>query len=312
MSTPVFPRYSFVQLENSTATAAHCTPDPGFCLPMSDPANVAFHVKFPDIDNYDGNLLYMLNYAIPVPCSSTTITTAMTSSTPLLFGNHYYSTGTDDYRYVDYHVHFDLPVATLDECGVAPGDCFKLLLIYYLVVTDPFHDNAETTLGPFGGTYTNCFMRSTGADTCYSSVIKYWNNSDAFDFDYAWGHTFASKVELPMYLRDPKMENEQKVYTRSDGFLVKLYERKEETYMLETDLMPYTWHKNLDIALSHDTVTISNANASSFDPLNTATQFVKKENYEIEYNKSPLSSLGKGMCKLSNAQAIHLINNNCG
>jgi hypothetical protein len=107
------------------------------------------------------------------------------------------------------------------------------------------------------------------------------------------------------------MENEQKVYTRSDGSILKLYERKEEVYTLETDLLPYAWHKALDIALSHDNVIITNPNAASFDPLNTATQFVKKDNYEIEYNQAPLSALGKGTCKLSNASPIHLINNNC-
>jgi hypothetical protein len=107
------------------------------------------------------------------------------------------------------------------------------------------------------------------------------------------------------------MENDQKVYTRSDGTIVKLFERKEEAYTLETDLIPYAWHKALDIALSHDTVTIANPNASSFDPVNTATQFIKKDNYEIEYMKAPFTSYGKGFCKLLNADPIHLINNNC-
>lgn len=186
------------------------------------------------------------------------------------------------------------------------GQCFKLQLIY------------EHLDGPGGNVLyrqfidgcTNCFIR-TVPDECYTSVISYRNPTDTFGFTYFNTSTF-NIIELPVYLRDPVMENDQKVYTKSDGSVVKLYERKEEKYTLETDLMPYIWHKALDIALSHDTVTITNPNASSFDPVNTATQFVKSDNYQIEYMKAPLSSLGKGTCKLINATPVNLINNNCG
>jgi hypothetical protein len=201
------------------------------------------------------------------------------------------------------------PVVPSDPANILTtidvGQCFKLQYIYEVYGTS----RSDVLFRHYIGGGTNCFVRTT-QDECFTSVVKYINSSSVFGFDY--GYNIPNIVELPMYLRDPLMENDQKVYTKSDGSLVKLYERKEEIYMLETDLMPYIWHKDLDVALSHDTVTITNPNLSAFDPLNTAAQFVKKENYAIEYQKAPLSALGKATCKLSNAMPVLLINNNCG
>jgi hypothetical protein len=162
---------------------------------------------------------------------------------------------------------------------------------------------------------TGCFRRIT-PDSCYTSVLTYSCPDDTFDFTYQIPNgsstiTTVNTVELPIYLRDPVMNDDTKVYTRSDGSIVKLYERKEEQYTLETDLMPYTWLKALDIALSHDSVSIINTNAAAYDRINTAQNFQKKENFEIEYQKGPLTALGKGTCKLLNANPVHLYNNNC-
>ena len=229
------------------------------------------------------------------------------------------SLGVPDTRQVEIVVHYSSHDSVLEPLtSYAPanilttidtGQCFKLQYIY-----EAWDSSGNVTVRHYIGGCSNCFIR-TPEHECYSSVLSYTNSDNAFGFDYTdYSGTgpFSNVVELPMYLRDPVMENDQKVYTKSDGSIVKLYERKEEKYILETDLMPYAWHKALDIALSHDTVKITNPNASAFDPVNTATRFVKSENYQIEYMKAPLSSLGKATCKLSNATPINLINNNCG
>jgi hypothetical protein len=355
-----FSNYSFVQFE--LPSAAGCTPDPALCLPLTDPNNWQFYLYIDELDlsSYTG-ISRVLYFAYAVP----TDTTAPPSNlhtynpymglgpTPFMFANHY-----DPGAGSSMIAHYDYSWGGINN--VAPGECFKLMLVYMPVILDVHGSYLSAWPMKFIG-FTNPFQRTDGV-SCYTSVISYTNNSDAFDFRYLWGKP--NVAELPMYLRDPKMENDQKVYTKSDGTLVKLYERKEEVYMLETDLMPYAWHKALDIALSHDNVQIKNINASHFDPIgttstiktisttvgtsttavsssvignpvydpsyttnssggttvtmdielsmNNAINFTKKENYEIEYNKSPLSNLGKGLCKLSNANAIHLINNNCG
>jgi hypothetical protein len=363
-----FSNYSFVQFEQPSV--AGCCPDPAFCLPMSDPSHCQFYLYLSGIDVsiYAGSsypLSRIVCFAYVVPTTMATPPSGYTAynpyngtgPTPLIFGNHFtplYPATTADMMMV----HFDYTWGSLSS-QVDMGECFKLMLMYVPINTDSGTRAVGDTV--FIG-FTNSFQR-IDTSACFTSVLTYSNNSNAFDFQYLWGKP--NVVELPMYLRDPKMENDQKVYTKSDGTLVKLYERKEEVYTLETDLMPYAWHKALDIALSQDNVAIQNNNASNFDPIgtslisavatnvnggtttiaiddetgyeidtipsivtypatggttttvttisaNNAINFIKKESYEIEYQKAPLSALGKGTCKLSNAQPVNLINNNCG
>ena len=306
--TAAFSNYSFVQFEQPAAQ--HCQPDPAFCLPMSDPAHWQFYLYITGLDTsiYPGvNRILYFAYVVPTDMTSPPADVSSYNpytaigATPLIFANHF-----NPAQGATMTVHYDYPWSSLSS-HVEIGACFKLMIAYLPITTDATGGYESAWPSVFVG-FTSCFQR---IDTsCYTSVLTYSNSSDAFGFQYLWGKP--NVVELPIYLRDPKMENDQKVYTKSDGSLVKLYERKEETYTLETDLMPYTWHKALDIALSHDSISIQNDAEAVFDPLNTAVHFVKKENYEIEYQKAPLSSLGKGSCKLSNANPIHLINNNCG
>lgn len=305
------PRYSFVQPYSDEDS---CYPDRQLCLPISKLSNLAFHIRASAIDTLsmvfsDSIDIYGMIVPDDYPCTSSVQTTGTFSGTSRhIEAGRYELTNTSTNGSLEawFNVYpfltFD-PSYTLPD-DIAIGQCFKFLIIADCLDTD-FMITRRYTIG-----CTQCFKRIPVND-CYSSVLTYSNPTNSFDFLYYSFPGFANKVELPIYLRDPVMENEQKVYTKSDGTIVKLYERKEELYTLETDQMPYTWHKALDIALSHDTVLISNPNTSSFDPVNTATQFVKKDNYEIEYNKAPLSAFGKGKCKLSNANPIHLVSNNC-
>ena len=327
-----YPRYSFVQ---AGTTQPGCYPDPAACLPLSANTNIRCQVTISGIPlEYAFSRLVSEPYLAVVPpdwsCDymsiymgkeqpgknpfSNPLSAFVQSSAPQWLTLPTVNEGGTA------KLFFDIPVKDFDALteknntfAPAVGECFKLAIVW-----DYMQPNEGNQYVPYIITErvvfgcTNCFIRIDPAE-CYTSVLTYANpkGNDAFDFDYSTEPGYQNVVELPMYLRDPTMQNEQKVYTRSDGSLVKLFERKEEVYELETELMPYVWHKALDVALSHDQIFISNANVASFDPINTATQFVKKENYEIEYMKAPLSSLGKGHCKLSNADPIHLINNNC-
>ncbi len=314
------PLYSFIQ---TAQPATGCTFDPSFCLPCSDPTNLSFQMTATgvDTDQILDNYTYVSTfYTVAVPPDATCRTDTQTSgfTSPGVIFNQ---SSDDDFTGATGTITGSFnKVNTATNSYLIPGDtsaqinvgeCFKLQFILDVV-------DGTTILVRYWLGCSNCLIRINQSE-CYTSLLGYRNTSDSFGFKYQIlgsnidpYENYFNVVELPMYLRDPRMENDQKVYTRSDGTLVKLYERKEEIYMLETDLMPYAWHKSLDIALSHDDVYISNPNAAGFDPFNTATQFAKKENYEIEYQKAPLSSLGKGSCKLSNATPISLINNNCG
>jgi hypothetical protein len=326
----IWPRYSFVQ-DSSAGSYTDTYPDPKLCLPLSSWSNLQCQALI----DATGPLsllaavpgatvqVYLTPVDIDFPCS---YDIQQRGIYPGFTHTHYpvisifgltYDTGPTAYSA---WLCFDLPSDSGDmddttlsnnTIAVPVGSCFKFALVWDVY-------NSGLLIYRFYYGCTNSFVRMP-AGNVYSSVLRYANADNAFDFhytgtnNYGYGDTedFQNTIELPIYLRDPKMTNDQKVYTRSDGSIMKIYERKEEVYELETDQMPYTWHKALDIALSHDSVAITNANASSFDPLNTATQFVKKDAYEIEYNKAPYSSFGKGKCKLSNADAVNLINNNC-
>lgn len=321
----IWPKYSFVQ-DSSVSGDTSCYPDPALCLPLSSWNNLSCQVL---VDATQPNLVlaasiggvYSLIYLTPVApdfaCSydQEFVGTGFSHVHHPVISDAFgiFDTGptiNSAYIYFDttYGVgDMDLTTTTNNTISVPMGSCFKFALVW-----DIYSPTNVLTFRFYFGC-TNMFRR-TAADDSYTSVVRYVSPSDVFDFHYTGPHITMpyNSIELPLYLRDPVMANDQKVYTKSDGSLVKLYERKEEVYTLETDLLPYAWHKALDVGLSHDSVIITNANAASFDPLNTATQFVKKENYEIEYNKAPLSAFGKGSCKLSNANPIHMINNNCG
>lgn len=337
----LFPRYSFVQ--DGSLSAESCYPDPSMCLPISTPANLAFEATgigstLSDRFYPHTASMYFIAVAPDEPCRTDTQTSGVfTPYWPFiqnssgLFDGGFSGTLSDavggvfndnngNDTFDDYnapHVSivtgpsgFPIPINHITY-QIAVGQCFKLQCILDI------YSNGSIIKRFFFGC-TNCFIR-IAENGCYTSLLQYRNDSNAFDFGYLSLDQnnnnllggFYNSVELPMYLRDPIMNDDSKVYTRSDGSIVKLYERKEEQYTLETDLMPYTWLKALDVALSHDTVTISNPNAAAFDSVNTARSFQKKENFDIEYQKGPLTAFGKGTCKLLNANPVHLYNNNC-
>lgn len=320
MNTISFPRYSFVQAQPDPMredVPTSCYPDPRACLPMSTPVNLAFQVvagdslTFPSFPTYNSRF-----YAYAVPVDDPIRWDTQTSGT---FATHpiFIKTDVIDWTYTPGYIlaHFDNATGndSFQAYPVAPGECFKLQFVYevYYVSGGAIHERHY--LG-----CSNCFVR-VPMDQCYTTLLQYRNDTNAFDFLCYYQDSngtnsaanFYNKIELPMYLKNPVMNDDTKVYTRSDGSIIKLYERKEEQYLLETDLMPYTWLRALDVALSHDTVVISNANLSSYDPLEPPIFFQKKENFEIEYQRAPFSAFGKGTCKLLNAQPVHLYNNNC-
>lgn len=316
-----FPRYNFV---NSGADA-DCSIDSAACLPLSDPANLKFQMRLSGFsNNYVSGLfnsrLYLSPADIGTGCGMQDwipgdpgMHPATVAHLPLIRATHF-DLGVDSgANYAD--VQFDTKEHDFSDLtslnnyflhSINIGDCFKFMIVWDILDVDGVTVIERSYFG-----CTNCFKRADIAD-CFLSVISYKKEDDAFDFKYSlFAPDTENRVELPFYLNAPAMVNDQKVYQRSDGKEIKLYERKEEQYVLETDMMPYAWHKALDIALSHDTVSIINGTLTAYDSFNTATQFVKKENYEIEYGPVALTLMGKGKCKLTNATPVHLYNNNC-
>ena len=332
----IWPRYSFVQ-DSSVITTNSVYPDKALNLPLSSWINLRCQVQ---VDATEPLLvlgaspgsysrIYLTPVATDFPCSyDQEFSSVIFGTGPGFSHTHYpvienlfsvYDVSTSPYV----HIYFDYPhdsgdmddVNTINNTIAVPlHSCFKFALVW-----DVYTSGGALAFRFYYGC-TNNFIRTEPNDP-YTSVLIYANASfdgsslvdpsDAFDFYYTGSILSGNIIELPFYLRDPTMPTDKKIYRRSDGSNKVLFQKKDEQYVLETDLLPYLWHKDLDVALSHDFVKIQTPNATAFDPLNTATQFVKNDEYQIEYMKAPFSSFGKGACKLINATPIHLINNNC-
>lgn len=124
---------------------------------------------------------------------------------------------------------------------------------------------------------TNCFQKIS--NECYTSKLVYGCNENAFDFYTDGTNPFEVSIRLPLYLHSPQFPGEEKGYQKSDGTYLKLAERVNKTWNLLTDYMPEEWHERLRMALSCDTIEITNENANLVDEL-----IYKQDAYELDEN----------------------------
>lgn len=145
------------------------------------------------------------------------------------------------------------------------GDCFTLSIV---------------AIGAGGASYIfnsdQCFQKS---DDCGTAVLSYWNEEDAFGFDYFvvtdTQENNYNRIRLPIYFKNPTVRNNQKVYIRSNGSRKKLFARLAMQYQCITDMLTEEVHRALNIALQHDIVNFR-----------IGTPTVKEFNctFEDEYN----------------------------
>lgn len=161
--------------------------------------------------------------------------------------------------------------------GVLPysvGDCFSLC-IYHLEIEVKEDDEPTFVSGECIG-LSNCFR--VPQKTCYTSKLRYSNNENGFDFYVATDvdDNFGSTIRLPMHLHSPQFPGEEKGYQKSDGTFLKLSERINKTWQLETDYMPDEFHTRLRVALSCDNIQITNENVNLVDE-----DIYRSEPYEL-------------------------------
>jgi hypothetical protein len=106
------------------------------------------------------------------------------------------------------------------------------------------------------GTSNQCFQHIP--DICFTSKIEYYNNEDAFDF-YNYP-TFKNVIRLPIYFKNPVVQNDQKVYVRSNGTRQKLYAKLAKKWLGLVDMATEEVHQKLVVALSHDFITFTTDN----------------------------------------------------
>lgn len=183
------------------------------------------------------------------------------------------------------------------------GQCFRFIIV---------QSNVDINLcaqSSFRIGCTNCFVRV--ADTCDTTLIRYINYENAFAFNYSYYGIFANQVRLPFYLRNAQFPSTQKSYQKSDGSFIKLSERIDKEYELETDWMPEVWHEKLKIALAHDAVILYNENArTDLQPL--AMPVVNEEPYEIEWSDDIRLAEAKGRTRVKRSvPGVGYVNSNC-
>lgn len=150
---------------------------------------------------------------------------------------------------------------------------------------------------------TNCFVVIDSND-CYSSKITYDNNEDSFGF-YAG---VPNSVRVPFFLKNAQFPGEEKGYQKSDGSFVKLSERINKTWEVETDLIPDEWHERLRVALSCDNIEVSNESVGLTDQ-----PVYRSEGYEIDepIEQFPTYPFRKATTTLFQKQLVASVNSNC-
>lgn len=101
-----------------------------------------------------------------------------------------------------------------------------------------------------------CFKKSD--DMCYSTLLRYRNNEDAFGFNYTAPLNAFNRVRLPFYLHSPVNAEEEKSYAKSDGSSMLISARLYKDYKVTSDYWPEDWIEKFAVATKHDTVIVTN------------------------------------------------------
>lgn len=148
------------------------------------------------------------------------------------------------------------------------GECFFIQVARVVKGGDVI---SEEIVGCMG-----CFQKI--CDPCYTTVIQYYNNEDAFGFLYSGlVPGLFNRVRLPLYLKQPQFPTQRTVFTLSNGSKKKLASRIEKEWVVQTDFMPKEWHERLVIALEHDFFGLENTNS------NTLSEFMMEDTYPIDW-----------------------------
>lgn len=194
--------------------------------------------------------------------------------------------------------NLSLGVVASDVLNYADGECFQFCIY------------KATQLGPDAGVEclgtTNCFRKTS--DLCFTSKLTYGSNEDGFGFYTDGTDPFELSIRLPFFLKNAQYPGEEKGYQRSDGTFIKLAERINKTWDLETDLMPDVWHERLRIALSCDNIELSNEAAALTDE-----PVYRSEGYEIDepVEQFPTFPFRKASTKLFKRRLVASVNSNC-
>ena len=280
------PRYSFVQIDEQTSEPCSWYGDT--CLPVYNLNDLEFQL-FATVTGSDKGLFFALqiNGFITTDCSIldnshanytaiwTKVTTGAYSNPDIWHGKFVYASNNG-------------------FSSLSDQECFYISFIVAPHTESGFHVCSYT-----------CFKKIV--DDCFTSVLGYRNNEDAFYFDYS-DTIFFNRVRLPLYLHSPTFAQEEKSYSKSDGSTVKRMHRIWKDYKVKTDYIINDWHEKFNIATAHDALFIE----CSYVGLNNV-QFIRTEKIEIGWMEedSPNINVAQAKTILRIASPLQNINSNC-
>jgi hypothetical protein len=241
MASTVNVQNSFVTFGNrgDYITDTDCGIVKDFCFPFLNGADLAFQINFKTNEVAE-------NFTFSFFSNKNNVSTEVTNVAIEAYQVDSFTVGL----YVDF-VNSNLG----NEYN--EGECFNLSIV---------------AIGSGGSSYIftsdQCFQKS---DDCGTAVLSYWNEEDAFGFDYFvvtdTQENNYNRIRLPLYFKSPNVRNNQKVYVRSNGSRKKLFARLSMQYQCITDMMTEEAHRALNVALQHDEVNfrIGNPSIKSFN-----------------------------------------------
>lgn len=329
------PQNSFVQIAG-TAFVNDILVSNKDALPLSSLANLAFQFKMSTLRPFPVGIPYKrLFIAVPTKIDTDCIT-ANDNNAPQYLGisgiglNDPVETNDEDVAFFSFAIntgHANKPVYDFDvwntyqspEKRIKVGDCFYFQIYEYFKQL-----NGTGVIGGYPICCTAPFFRV--AHTEFNSVIEYSNNEPSNSFIYSkniYAYNFQSgsnvlvptqnRVELPMYLEKPQMKETTEQYQRYDGTYKKLFERLDETFILNVDEMIYAHHRCLMVALGSDTIEIQNDFFKALMRYNIPTTFsaIKKEDYTINWQEITRHGTAPATTTLYSAKPINLFNPSC-
>lgn len=281
---------TFTDQSNLFISDRSCAFERDFCLPLYDGYDISFLIKLTSTISY-ADVTDYLTMLLKDECGGATYPETEPAIAPTF--------------------------TVLDEVGVDTDTIYVISVTYpsnwsyildggdCLIFNLRFNDGDGNT----ASVCSNCFIKVD--DKCFTTLLKYRNNETAFDFPYTdIGNTYYNFVRLPMWLAKPQYPKTGEFYERSDGTKQTLFARFNRQYTVIADDMPEWWLKNLLIAISHDSVTVSPEDSNV---LGTGViSVVSNNDWEIDWPDMGVSSANWGRPRFTLLETPYMeINNNC-
>lgn len=155
------------------------------------------------------------------------------------------------------------------------------------------------------------------SDLCFTEVIRYKCNDNAYGFLYADLDTFLgashyNQARLPITLHSPQPITQKTGFKLSDGSFKTLAATKEEIIEVLVDYMDRDLHRALDCAIDHDFLYIFREPAEECVYTNSQFFHPEDDKYEVAWDDKPGNYRGIAQAKFKlKPTPFYSQNSNC-